>query len=262
MNGKLLPLLLAMAGMVFASPADFTTWTLAEDPPDANLNGSATVSTATLTSGPLAVADTRDVGFQSTSGNTVSGSSGGFYFSHTEDFTVAIDFDLSFSSAVGGLGLGFGIGEEGSGENSAGVGLLSVNGIVTGYAGASRINDVTQTPSPISIGGPSSGTLLVTYTASSGDIQVGYNASKNAGTMTNSTVLSGLQNSWNDQGLLVSFFIRSDDTAGTAWTSGTGTGEFENFRILNGTATMIPEPATFTMMLTAFLTLYLIRRRF
>jgi hypothetical protein len=259
MKNSLSFLTLFLFSTAFASPADFITWTLAEDPPDINLNANATATTATLTAtGP--VPNAYDIGYQSTNGNTIAESTQGYYFSHTADFTIAIDFDLSFSSASGGLGLGFGIGEEGSGENSAGVGLLSNNGIITGFAGASRINDVTQSPSAISLGGPSSGTLLVAYTAANGNIQVGYNTAKDANTFTSSTTLTALQNSWNDKGLLASFFIRSDDTLVSAWTSGTATGVFENFRVLNGTATAIPEPSSLVLLLSSLIAVLYLRR--
>ena len=58
------------------------------------------------------------------------------------DFSVAVDFDLSFASASGGFSIGMGIGEDSDGTDSAGLILASLNGALLPFAGAARINDV------------------------------------------------------------------------------------------------------------------------
>ncbi len=242
-----LPAWLATAAFLFAVPAstraaitDFTNWTLVEDPPNALFDATATATNATLgaTGGPIPVGT--DIGYQSVDANTPAGSATGFAFDPAFDFSVAIDYTLSFGAAAGGLGLGFGIGEDGAGVNSAGMALATLDGSpFLLFTGAARVNNVNQPFEFTSLGGALTGTLFATYETASGDIVLGASqtpgaASADAGGIATFT---SLQNQWPGGDLLTSFFLRSDaiplfDPDG--WDSGTATAGFSNFRVLDG----------------------------
>ena len=225
-----------------AEVVDFTTWTEVVDPFDPNFSASATSSSASLFAGNGLIAVGTDIGFQSVNGATPGSSSSGSFFHASNDFTIAIDYDLSFGVGTqGSLGLGFGIGEDSDGMNSAGVGLATVAGApFLTFAGAARVNDQNLTPLPLGFT-PStlSGSLFVEYIASSGDVIVGAATSKSAIAPTVSRTFTGIQKQWNGTDLMASFFIRSD---GSGWQGGTAEAVFENFRVIEGTATAVPEP--------------------
>ena len=167
------------------------------------------------------------------------------------NLTAGVDFDLTFSLPLGGLGIGLGIGEDGAGRNSAGVGLYTLNGS-TGFpatfGGAARINDVNQTPLSLAVPAQLNGRFLVSYFSASGDVTIGVsvdgdNIAEGSGTF------SGIQNSWNDEALMVSFFLRSDDGALFApWTSGQADAVFTDFSVISGTPMAIPEPSTILLL--------------
>ena len=222
-----------------AAITDLSGWTLVEDPPNSHLSATTSASEATLlaTGGPIPIGT--DIGYQSIDGNTPATSSTGYAFSPLADFTVAIDFDLSFTAASGALGLGFGIGEDGNGENSAGAALVAVNGgPFLNFFGAARVGDVSLSPQFTSLGVSLTGSLFATYDAVSGDITLGASQSQGAASPAATTVYSGLQNQWAGTGLLASFFIRSDDVpifAPNGWTGGSAQAVFSNMRVLSGT---------------------------
>ena len=225
----------------FGAIIDFTSWTVVTDPFDPNFSASATSSSANLlvSGGPIATAT--DIGFQSVNGATPAISTAGAFFNPANDFSIAIDYSLSFGPTPQGvLGLGFGIGEDSDGTNSAGIGLTTEDGnpFLT-LAGAARINDVNQSPLPLSILSTLEGSLFVQYEASSGDVTVGAATIKGASTPGATATYTGIQNQWSEGDLLASFFIRSE---GSGWQSGTGEAVFENFRVLNGTVSSVPEP--------------------
>ena len=145
--------------------------------------------------------------------------------------------------------------------NSAGVGLASLDGApLLTFAGAARINDQDLQPIPLGFS-PSTleGSLFVQYDASSGDVVVGAATTKGAVAPTVSNTFSGIQKQWNGNGLLASFFVRSD---GTGWQGGTAESVFNNFRVLDGAATAVPEPSqTASLGSCLIIMIWFIRKR-
>lgn len=231
--------------MVRADIVSFLNWQLVQDPPNANMTASATATQATLLAGNGNVPLSTDIGYQSVNGLTPAVSTHGYAFSHLSDFAVAIDYNLSFSGSPGGaLSLGFGIGEDANGQNSAGVGMATFNGNSVGnFSGAARVNDQNQNVLDLGLSSTLSGSLFVQYDAASGDIVVGAAPTMGAAAPTATGSYLGIQNQWQDGDLLVSFFLRSGPVF--AW-SGGGQGEaaFSNFRVLQGSPYAVPEPGT------------------
>ena len=230
-----------------AAPGDFTTWTQVQDPADAHFTSSATASTATLNAGGGPVPGGTDIGYQSVSGATVATSTHGFYFDPAVSMSLAIDFTVAGSNQSGTLGVGFGIGEDGGGMNSAGAAMLIQNGTPLAYGAAARVNDVNQSAALLGLGSLS-GSLFVSYDAGSGDIAVGESTTAGALTPDASHTYSGIEHLWDGDGLLASFFLRSDSSLGTPWQSGDETATFSNFRVLSGSATAVPEPASIAIL--------------
>ncbi len=254
-------LLVAPCATSFAAIVDFTTWTPVADPADPNFTSSATVSSASIQVANGSIPVGTDIGFQSVDGVTLGSSTSGSYFDPSNNFTIAIDYNLDFGAgAQGFLGLGFGIGEDGDGMNSAGVGMATFNGApFLSFGGAARINDQDQSPLLLSLSSTLTGSLFVQYDASSGDVTVGAASTQGASAPTASDTFIGIQKQWNGQGLLTSFFVRSD---GTGWQGGTAEAVFDNFRVLNGAATSVPEPSqTAGVGMCLLLVLWLARRQ-
>ncbi|WP_372896941.1 hypothetical protein [Stieleria sp.] len=259
----ILALHLASGVIAQADVTDFGTWSLVEDPAHPGFSATALGTSATLSAGDVAIPAGTDIGYQSVNGSTPQTSTSGFYFSPDADFSLAIDYAWTFSNSPSGfLGLGFGIGEDGDGMNSAGVTMGTSDGApFLSFVGAARVNDVDQSAVPL--GGnplppPSSalGTLFVAYQASSGDVIVGAATGLGATAPTLSHTYAGIQNQWSGDGLMPSFFIRSDDPPTlNAWGGGNADAMFSNFRVLNGNPIAIPEPsaAVATLMLTPLL---------
>ncbi|WP_182864635.1 hypothetical protein [Stieleria mannarensis] len=248
----LIPALTLVLGVTaHADVTDFGTWTLVEDPDHPGLSASVNAASATLSALDTAVPAGTDIGFQSVDGATPLASAAGFYFNPDADFSLAIDYDWAFSgNPTGFLGLGFGIGEDGDGMNSAGVAMGTLDGSpFLSFGGAARINDVDQTP--VALGGSpflnpasESGTLFVAYQASGGDVIVGASTTLAASAPTVSHTFAGIQNQWSGSDLMASFFLRSDSPPPTsAWSGGNADAVFTNFRVLGGNPTAIPEPS-------------------
>ncbi len=248
-----------------AQITDLSQWTLLEDPPDALLNAAATPTQATLTAGNGAISTGTDIGFASVNGPDVANSTAGYYFDPGSDFRVAIDYDLSFASApaaAGTLAVGFGVGEDVAGNDSAGpVSVRSFGGTFAGGVLAAGRNDNNAAGSGfLSFTPVTTGSFLVAYTAATGTLVAGYSPTPGDGMAANTFTFTGLQNVWDDQGLLVSFFLRSDSTLGPTWSAGNATAVFSNFRVLDGQAIAVPEP-TSAMLLGAAAGMGLLRRR-
>jgi hypothetical protein len=226
-----------------ADIVSFLNWELVQDPPNVNMTASATSTHATLVAGNGPIPLSTDIGYQSVNGATPGVSNRGYAFSHFADFAVAIDYDLSFSgSPFGALSLGFGVGEDVDGRNSAGVGMGTLNGTAIGnFSGAARVNDQNQSVLNLGLSSTLSGSLFVAYDAASGDISLGAAPTMGAAAPTVVGTYSNIQNQWNDGDLLVAFFLRSGP--GFAW-SGGGQGQavFSNVRVLQGSPIAVPEP--------------------
>lgn len=233
--------LAVLASTTLGAINDFNNWTLVEDPPSPNFSSQVVNSSQIeLSASGGAIPAGTDIGYQSVDGVTPATSTQGYAFDPAQSFSIAVDFSISFpGSASGDLGIGFGIGEDSDGMNSAGVALLTRNGTATAFGGAARINDVTQAPQAIVTLPSLTGAFFVSYDEPTGDVTVGVGA-PGAGAASASTTFAGIQNSWNDGLLLASFFLRSDGTLGTPWASGTARASFTDFRVLSGSPVEVP----------------------
>ncbi|MEM1013622.1 MAG: PEP-CTERM sorting domain-containing protein [Planctomycetota bacterium] len=237
-----------------AAITDFNTWTLVEDPPNANLSGSVDSASQITMSADGAVPDATDIGYQSVNANTPAGSTSGFAFDPTADFAVAIDYDWSFVDTVGGSGIGFGIGEDGAGSNSAGVAIGAFDDAVGPAGGAARVNDVTISPTPlIQLFASATGSMHISYSASTGDIvvgtgTVGASAPSQSATFDGATVYDLWNADGDDDLLVVSLFLRSVGAFTPALTSGSTTAVFSDLRVISGTPVAIPEPTSLAML--------------
>jgi hypothetical protein len=243
--------LFAMSSSAQAAITNFNTWTQVTDPPHANFTGSidtATQISLLATGGPIP--SSTDIGYQSVNSNTAATSTVGFAFDPSGSFQVAVDFSLNFQNTPdGGLAIGFGIGEDRGGENSAGAIVFTQDGATSFLGAAARINDVNQAAQLVQLGGPAAGSLFAAYNAVSGDVTLGF-GTVGAASPSSTATYTGIQNSWDNELLLASFFLRSDSFLGQAWTSGNATATFSNFRVLAGTPIAVPEPnalALFTL---------------
>jgi len=239
---------------VYGGIADFSEWSQIRDPAATNFFGSVdSASQITLSATGGSVPHAADIGYKSVSGTTAADSTSGYAFDPSADFSIAVDFSLSVSG-VGGLGVGFGIGEDQDGANSVGVAMLTANGIpLLSFFGAARIGDVDQTPQAI-LTAQKDGRLIVTYTAATGDVELGVSTDGDD-TSEGTAIFGGIQNNWNDEPLMPSFFLRSDDSAGLAWTSGTADAVFSDFHVIDGTPVVVPEPSTALLATLAILAL-------
>ncbi len=233
-------------GPAAADITDFTAWYLVQDPPDSNFTATVTPTQATLLAGAGAVPVGTDIGLTTIDGDTPADSTAGFVFDPGASFTVAIDYDLSFVSASGALGLGFGVGEDVDGMNSAGIAFVTLNGApFLTFAGAARINDVTQPIQDTGLAASLTGSLFIEYDAISGSLILGASHTPGANTPTATTTFGGLQNQWNGSALIASFFIRSTSIpvlAPNGWLGGDATAIFTNFRVLDGSPQTISLP--------------------
>ena len=210
------------------------------------------------------IASTTDIGYQSVNAADVASSTCGWAFDPGSDFSVAVDFDLTFGDPDGGFSIGFGIGEDSAGTDSAGVALLTNDGSplplifpIAPFIGAARDNDSLSTLSPINLTGQLNGRFIVAYDESSGDVTVGVSTNGDDETEEDA-ILSGIQNSWDDDPLLVSFFARGGNGA-ASWQSGTADTIFSNFRVISGApfavgnSCAVPEPTSFAIILVNLL---------
>lgn len=237
---------LVIVSSASASSIDnFTSWTLVQDPPHSGMTGSVdNTNMVTLNAiGPVPAGT--DIGYRSINGNNVASSSFGSYFSASQDFHIAVDYSLNSLPASGVAAIGFGVGEDSAGTNSAGALLAILNGGQLVFSGGARINDSSQVQVMLVPGLATSGRFFVRYDSLSGDIIYGVNTTRGSVAPGYTGTFSGLQNSWNGDNLLASFFLRSDDSAlFSSLTSGTASAVFSNFAVLDGAAvSVVPLPA-------------------
>ena len=247
--------LVGTSGNALAAITDLTEWTRVVDPFDPSFSGSATATTATLLAADGVVPVATDIGYQSVNGQTAATSSSGYFFKPSSNFALAVDYGVSFTGSPSGvLALGFGIGEDSDGMDSAGGGFSFVDGVpFLVFGGAARVNDMNQLPVALPLAATMTGSLFVAYDAATGSVVIGASQSQGAVAPTLTDEFAGIQNQWNDQDLVASFFVRSAEVppfapVGTlaGWNGG-GTAEvqFSNVRVLAGTpmALAIPEPS-------------------
>ncbi len=248
---------LAVTSAVAQPINNFNSWTLTQDPVNALFGGSRTEFTANLTAGNGTIPAGTDIGFASVNNTTVLNSTSGNYFSAASSVSLAIDYNLNVTLPVGvltsGIFIGFGIGEDTTGIDSAGITLGAVNFGVSpllALAATARVNDVTQPVGSVSGTANSFGTFFVSYDHTSGDVTVGAANTQNAAAPTGSHTFAGIGNSWDNENLLASFFMRSDNPSGApTWNGTSAFALFSNFRVLSGTPTTIPEPTTAALVL-------------
>ncbi|MBB6431557.1 PEP-CTERM sorting domain-containing protein [Algisphaera agarilytica] len=249
------------ASAASAQITDLTTWSLVEDPSHPLMNGSVTTGAATLTAGNGVIPIATDIGYASVNGQDVATSTSGFYFDPGSDFVAAVDYDLSFASSPmpsGGLAVGFGVGEDIDGTDSAGfTALIQKSGTSTfgSLVTAARTDDNPAGGTILSFTPIATGSMFVAYVASTGSITASFSATPGTNTPGSGAAAStfiGLQNNWDNQGLLLSFFLRSQNLSGQpAWTAGDATAVFSNLRVLSGTPIEVPEPTTAMLLVAA-----------
>jgi len=250
-----------LPGAARAGLTDFQTWTQVQDPAHASFTGLATATQVTLSADGGPVPGGTDIGYQSVDGKTPGVSSLGYAFSPGADFALAIDFAITFgNNPLGYLGLGFGIGEDIDGKNSAGAAVLFNGGNPALFFGAAaRVDDNSQAL-PILVTASAVGSMFVSYQATSGNVTLGASRTQGASGPMGTATFTGIQNEWDDGDLLVSFFLRSDGSLGTAWQSGTADAVFSNLRVLSGTPLAVPAPPPLALLALGLAALAVRRR--
>ncbi|QDT69770.1 hypothetical protein MalM25_27110 [Planctomycetes bacterium MalM25] len=248
---------------------DLTTWTLTEDPPHPNLSSPSLIASEARLRAVLDVPTGTDIGYASVDGADVAASTSGFYFDPAADFEVAVDFWVRSRSVTGGAGIGFGVGEDAGGADSAGVGLALLNGAPVLFSGAARIADADQpleifTTAP-NAGGSlvvSTGRFFIEYISSTASVVVGVSTTPGAMAPTEVKTFTGIGDQWEGDPLLVSFFLRSQAANPfPALTVGQTDVTFSNFEVLSGTPLSVPEPTTLLASLGALGVLVVHNRR-
>ncbi len=244
----------SLIGAASAAVTDLSQWSRVEDPAhpgmSAQVDAMLPQTPATLIA-TGAIPSAVDIGYASVDGTSSADATNGYVFDPASDFSLAIDFDFSVSGVtVGGGGIGFGIGENVDGTNSAGIGMAFVNGAPLLFAPAARVNDVTESTLAFATPGFASGRFFVSYDSLAESVTVGISSTPGALAATESTTLTGIVDQWQGEPLLASFFLRSQSLGPIpALTSGTHTTVFGNLEVLQGTPIAVPEPATFGVVL-------------
>ncbi|QDV75269.1 hypothetical protein [Botrimarina mediterranea] len=276
MNYRLfaLAMLLMSSVATAASITDFSNWTLVEDPAhpgmSATIDGPSQASLAR--SGPIP--NGADIGFASVNGDTVSTSDAGWYFSPDQDFQIAIDFSSITSAGSVGAGVfGFGVGEDASGSNSAGIGVMSIDSIQAGYLAAGRVNDIDVigqffSTEPLLPGsairqGQAVGRMFLSYDSSTGDVSLGVSNTVGATQPEEAQTLSGIAESWSGRPLLVSFFLRSQQVpmVHSELRDGATNVQVGPLIVLHGTPITIPEPTSGVLAILGALGVLAVKKR-
>lgn len=240
--------------------SDLTQWTLIEDPPNDNLVAFVGGPDLVSLDSNGAVPSGTDIGFASIDGADVASSTSGFFFDPASDFAVAIDFAALTRSTTGGGVIGFGIGEDADGTNSAGVGLAFLNGVPTAYSTAGRTDNLDEPiqlfaspPDTVDLSAGSAheidGRFFVEYDATTLDVIVGVSATPGAAAPDETKTLAGVGAGWDAESLFVSFFLRSQAVLifpginGGAYRT-----DFGNLEVLEGTPIVVPEPASAALL--------------
>lgn len=266
------PLLTAVVACAITASAsaqitDFTTWDFHADPPSTptvdqinNATGTKSVDKAELNflddvDYPAAY----DISYNSINANTVGEATSGYYFDASQSFTIRMHFSLALTDPNGFVGIGMGIGEDRQGVNAAGIAFGVGTGLINipSYAAAATNNDASNT----SVLGLTeiadndySGSLTVSYDAATGDVTVGaaqFLGAPDPLAPTETFTFDGTTDlgAWAGDDLLVSFFLRSDNPAiYTNWTGQSAEADFFDFTIVQGNATLVPEPSSLALL--------------
>jgi hypothetical protein len=240
-------------------------WSLVKDPPNINMQavapylvptgqGASLLATGSVPSGT-------DIGFASLGGSPAAVTKG-FYFDPLQSFSVAIDYQFSATSSIGAGGIGFGIGEDLDGTDSAGVGMGFVNGSPLAYSTAARVNDVDQPFELFTTAPASDGRFFVEYDSATKNVVLGVSATPGAVAPMETKTLAGTGADWDDEPLLVSFFLRSQSVSIlSALQSGDVRALFSNFEVLSGEPiTIVPEPAASLLAILGALGVLAVKR--
>lgn len=242
-----------------SSITDLSQWTLIEDPAHAGMTSPSQSATEARLRAAGSVPSGTDIGYASINGPDVAGSTAGYYFDPSSDFTIAIDFDVSARSVTGGGGIGFGIGEDVGGANSAGAGVLLVDGSAAVIGTAARVGDVDEPFEIISLPGFSVGRFFVEYVSATQEVILGVHPTPGAANPSATQTFSNVANQWTGAPLVASFFLRSQQVVlpplidVPAQTIGQTDATFSNFEVLAGTAIRVPEPGTALLLGTTLL---------
>jgi hypothetical protein len=224
---------------------DLSGWTLLQDPPNALMTGTSTSGSATLVAGSGSIPAGTDIGFASVDANTPAVSGAGHYFSAGTSFSLSINYDLSFVAGSGLVAIGFGIGEDAAGVDSAGATLFANNGAASFVAGTARSGDVNLAPNFFALSPSLVGTMFVAFNHGTGDVTVGAASGANAAVAESSHTFTADVLAWDGTDLLVSFFLRSDAVPplfGSAWNGQNATAVFSGLSVLSGAPLPVPEP--------------------
>ena len=257
-----------------ASITDLTTWALLEDPPHPGMTAFVSGPTSAMLDASGPVPSGTDIGYASVNGADVASSTSGYYFDPASDFAVAIDFDIVTRSTTGAGGIGFGIGEDTNGTDSAGVGLGFIDGVPISFSTAGRVGNADEPLQLFSTGPDASSTVggavmdadgrfFVEYDASSGDVIVGVSTTPGAATPDETKTLTGIATQWDDEPLLVSFFSRSQSVLVVPGIqSGLIRTTFSDVTVLSGTPIpAVPEPTSLALVTGLAALVTLSRRR-
>ncbi len=255
-----------------SSITNLTSWTLIQDPPHPRMSVQGLTATEARLLAVGEVPSGTDIGFVSVNGDTVATSTAGNFFDPATDFSLAIDFELRLSLNVSGVSaIGFGIGIDASGANSAGVALASLGEGPLFFTAVGRLADADISPklfstAPLttsSIDKQTQGRLFIDYGASSRDVTVGVSRSGGASAPSETRTFPGLAESWGDSPILTSFFLRSDNAVFPfpGLTAGSVGAYFSNFEILRGSPITIPEPATGLLAILGALGVLAVKKR-
>lgn len=236
-----------------ASINDLTQWTLVEDPPHPSVFTVSNTPSSTRLRAAGAVPSGVDIGFASVNGSTVAGSTDGYYFDPTKDFSIRLSTDLLLTNSVGGGAIGFGIGEDIQGRNSAGVIVTFLNGEIVALAAVSRVNDVDQPTRIIELTTRESNRLIVQYDSDTKQITLG--ATRGTVDDLGATIVETLDvaSGWSGTPLLASFFLRSQSLGPVASLSGQSDAIFSSLQVTSGIAQSVPEPNTTVLAAFALL---------
>ncbi|MBN1911376.1 MAG: PEP-CTERM sorting domain-containing protein [Pirellulales bacterium] len=181
----------------------------------------------------------------------------GFRLATDTDFVLTIDYSFtgfngSASANFDAIGLVFGVGRDLDGTDSAAIGYGVGNLLGTfpvGSTVAHRTNDV-QSASPLTIGGPATGTFTISYDASGDDLW--FSDGVNSSSLDDTVV-----GQWGADSLYVSFGAR-----GSGFTLTSGNAYLDNFNVVSGRVVQsVPEPSTWALLLGGALAAAVLRRR-
>jgi len=237
---------------------NLNNWYLVEDDPNNSMTTTIDPSGSSVTlniTGPIGPND--DIGLTTINDFDAANSTAGFKFSRDQDFKAAIDFSISgLDSIVGSLGLGFGFGEDIDGTDSFGAGILFTSAPAESLLAFTVViaNDTQAGVLPFFGSTPMTGSFIVEYDAATGNAFAGYAAAGATDFVIGQTTLAPapVDSIWDDEELILSLFITGGGRAtnlATGVLDGSAAITFSNARVISGSPTIIPEPASATLLI-------------